>query len=62
MAGYDATTIPERMTCETKDPEIAEWLKTGPVLGTHTPIHVQRREHDAFIDADPPPVGSSISG
>ncbi|MCQ8278507.1 alpha/beta hydrolase [Acetobacteraceae bacterium KSS8] len=41
-----------------KDPEIAEWLKTGPVLGAHKPIHVQRREHDAFIDPEPPPVGA----
>jgi hypothetical protein len=28
--------------------EIAEWLKTAPVLGAHKPIHIQRREHDAF--------------
>ncbi len=45
------------MASGTKDPEIAEWLKTPPVLGAHTPIHIQRREHDAFIDPDPPPVG-----
>ena len=57
MTVYDATTIPERVTSGTKDPEIAAWLRTGPVLGAHKPIHVQRREHDAFIDANPPPVG-----
>ena len=26
------------------------------VLGGHKPIHVQRREHDAFIDPEPPPI------
>ena len=57
MPVYDARSIPDRVTSGTKDPKIAEWLKTGPVLGSHKPIHVQRREHDAFIDADPPPVG-----
>ncbi len=57
MPLYDAKTIPETVASGTKDPEIATWLKTAPVLGAHTPIHVQRREHDAFIDADPPPVG-----
>ena len=41
----------------TKDPEIAEWLKTAPVLGAHKPIHIQRREHDAFIDEAKPPIG-----
>ena len=57
MPTYDAKTIPETVTSGTKDPEIAEWLKTGPVLGAHTPIHVRRRKHNAFIDAGPPPVG-----
>ena len=57
MPVYDATTIPETVTSGTKDPAIAAWLKTGPVLGAHKPIHEQRRAHDAFIDADPPPVG-----
>ncbi len=28
------------------------------MLGSHKPIHEQRREHDAFIDKDPPPIGS----
>ena len=43
MATYNAQTIPERVTHGSKDPEIAEWLKTAPVLGAHKPIHVQRR-------------------
>ena len=57
MPIYDARSIPDRVSSGVKDPEISEWLKTGPVLGSHKPIHVQRREHDAFIDKDPPPVG-----
>ena len=56
MAIFDARSIPDRVTSGTKDAEIAEWLKTGPVLGAHKPIHVQRREHDAFIDKVKPPV------
>ncbi len=57
MPTYDAPSIPDKVTSGVKDPEIAAWLKTGPVLGAHKPIHEQRREHDAFIDAEPPPVG-----
>ena len=57
MPTYDKSSIPEKVTSSTKDPEIAEWLKTGPVLGAHKPIHVQRREHDAFIDKNPPSIG-----
>ena len=45
------------MNSSTRDREIAEWLKTGPVLGAHKPVHVQRREHDAFIDEVMPPIG-----
>lgn len=58
MAIYDAQSIPAEVHGRNKDPEIAEWLKTGPVLGAHKPIHVQRREHDAFIDKDMPPIDS----
>ena len=58
MTIYNSETIPSEVSSGTKDPEIAEWLKTGPVLGAHKPIHVQRREHDAFIDKNPPPVGN----
>ena len=57
MTIYNAKSIPGKVVSGVKDPEIAEWLKTGPVLGAHKPIHEQRREHDAFIDADPPAVG-----
>ena len=57
MPIYDAHSIPAEVTSSTKDPEIAEWLKTGPVLGAHKPIHEQRREHDAFIDKVKPPIG-----
>ena len=57
MPIYDAKTIPSTVSSTTKDPEIAEWLKTAPVLGAHKPIHVQRREGDAFIDKNPPPIG-----
>ena len=57
MPIYDAQSIPDAVHGSAKDPEIAEWLKTGPVLGAHKPIHVQRREHDAFIDKDKPPIG-----
>lgn len=57
MPIYDARSIPDRVTSGAKDPEIAKWLETGPVLGSHKPIHVQRREHDAFIDKDSPKVG-----
>ena len=57
MPIYDSKSIPSQVGSTTKDPEIAEWMKTGPVLGAHKPIHVQRREHDAFIDQHPPAVG-----
>jgi acetyl esterase len=57
MPIYDAQSIPEKVYRSAKDPEIAEWLKTAPVLGAHKPIHVQRREHDAFIDEVKPPIG-----
>jgi hypothetical protein len=50
MTIFDARSIPDEVHGSTKDPEIAEWLRTGPVLGAHKPVHVQRREHDAFID------------
>jgi acetyl esterase len=57
MTIYKRSNIPAQVGRETMDAEIAKWLKTGPVLGSHKPIHVQRREHDAFIDKDPPPIG-----
>ena len=54
---FDARSIPDEVGSSTKDPEIAEWLKTGPVLGAHEPVHAQRRAHDAFIDEVMPPIG-----
>ena len=57
MAIYTRRTIPEQVRSGIMDPEIKAWLKTGPVLGAHEPIHVQRAAHDAFIDADKPPIG-----
>jgi hypothetical protein len=54
MPIYDAQSIPEKVSTSAKDPEIAEWLKTGPVLGAQKPIHIQRREHDAFDEVKPP--------
>ncbi len=57
MAIYTANTIPDAVEGHDKDPEIAAWLKTGPVLGSHKPFYVQRREHDAFIDKVKPPIG-----
>ncbi len=58
MTVYNAKTIPPQVLSSEKDPEIAKWLTTGPVLGSHKPIHEQRREHDAFIDKNSPPIGS----
>ncbi len=55
---YSAREIPDRVERSQMDPEIKEWLKTGPVLGSHKPIPVQRREHDAFIDKVKIPIGS----
>ena len=57
MPVYDANGLPGSVSRTRMDPEIAEWLKTGPVLGGPEPFYVQRRAHDAFIDADKPPIG-----
>jgi hypothetical protein len=46
-----------RINSSTKDPEVAAFLKTGPVLGAHKPIHEQRVEHNAFIDKVKPLIG-----
>lgn len=58
MAIYSRKDIPNRVDRTKMDPEVAAFLKTGPVLGAHEPIHEQRRAHDAFIDADKPPIGA----
>jgi acetyl esterase/lipase len=57
MPIYSKSQIPAEVGRTQLEPEIAAWLPTGPVLGAHLPIHVQRREHDAFIDRVKPPIG-----
>ena len=57
MPIFNAKNIPEKVVGENKDPQISAWLKNGPVLGAHKPVHEQRREHDAFIDPQLPPIG-----
>ena len=59
MPIYDAKSIPREVYSSTKDPEVAAFLRTGPVLGAHKPIHVQRVEHNAFIDKVSPPIGKT---
>jgi acetyl esterase len=49
--------MPKEVGRTTMDPEVKSWLKDGPVLGSHEPIHVQRAAHDRFIDTNNPPVG-----
>jgi hypothetical protein len=46
MPVYNAKSIPAEVHSSTKDPEVAAFLKTGPVLGAHKPIHAQRVEHN----------------
>ena len=57
MPVYNAKSIPAEVHSSTKDPEVAAFLKTGPVLGAHKPIHEHRVEHNAFIDKVKPPIG-----
>src|ERR1700722_9544923 len=57
MPVYNVKSIPAEVHSSTKDPEVAAFLKTGPVLGAHKPIHEQRVEHNAFIDKIKPPIG-----
>jgi len=57
MQIFQRDNMPKSVSSSTMDPEIAQWLKTGPVLGAHKPIHEQRREHDAFIDPVLPRIG-----
>jgi acetyl esterase/lipase len=55
---YSARDLPEKVSSSVKDPEIAAWLSRAPVLGSHAPFYVQRRDHDAFIDEEKPAIGS----
>ena len=57
MAIYSGKDMPKEVGRTTMDPEVKNWLKDGPVLGSHEPIHVQRAAHDRFIDTDKPPIG-----
>ena len=57
MPIYKNENLPAKVERSKLDPEIAKWLPIAPVLGAHLPVHVQRREHDAFIDKDKPPIG-----
>ena len=56
MAVYSGNDIPKQVRRTTMDPEVKDWLKDGPVLGSHEPIHIQRAAHDRFIDSDKPPI------
>lgn len=55
MAIYTGKDMPKEVGRTTMDFEVKEWLKDGPVLGSHEPIHVQRAAHDRFIDTEKPP-------
>src|SRR5271154_2691736 len=57
MAIYSGKDMPREVGRTTMDPEVKNWLKDGPVLGSHEPIHVQRAAHDRFIDTNKPPIG-----
>ncbi len=58
MPIYTSKNIPPEVSRSTLEQEIAAWLPAAPVLGAHQPVHVQRREHDAFIDKEMPPIGN----
>src|SRR5580698_5547304 len=49
--------MPKEVGRTTMDAEVKSWLKDGPILGSHEPIHVQRAAHDRFIDTNKPPIG-----
>ena len=57
MAIYSGKDMPKEVGRTTMDVEVKNWLKDGPVLGSHEPIAAQRAAHDRFIDADKPPIG-----
>ena len=57
MAIYSGKDMPKEVGRTTMDGEVKSWLKDGPVLGSHEPIHVQRAAHDRFIDTNKPPIG-----
>ena len=57
MGIYSGKDMPKEVGRTTMDVEVKNWLKDGPVLGSHEPIAAQRAAHDRFIDADKPPIG-----
>jgi acetyl esterase/lipase len=57
MAIYSGKDMPKEVGRTTMDPEVKSWLKDGPVLGSHEPIHLQRAAHDRFIDTNKLPIG-----
>ena len=57
MAIYSGKNMPKEVGRTTMDFEVKDCLKDCPVLGSHEPIHVQRRAHDRFIDTEKPPIG-----
>jgi hypothetical protein len=59
MAIHSGKDMPKEVGRTTMDPEVKSWLKDGPVLGSHEPIHVQRAAHDRFIDTNKPSIGGN---
>src|SRR5271154_3521959 len=57
MAIYSGKDMPKQVGRTTMDVEVKNWLKDGPVLGSHEPIAAQRAAHDRFIDAYKRPIG-----
>src|SRR6202161_2683865 len=57
MAIYSGKDMPKEVGRTTMDVEVKNWLKDGPLLGSHDPIAAQRAAHDRFIDTDKPPIG-----
>src|ERR1700684_3321214 len=59
MAIYSGKDMPKEVGRTIMDSEVKDWLKDGPVLGSHEPIHVQRAAHDRFIATNKPPPGTT---
>ena len=47
MPIHDAKSIPAEVFSSTKDPEVATFLKTGPVLGAHKPTQQDKTSDTA---------------
>ena len=59
MAIYSGKNMPKEVGRTAMDFEVKDWLKDGPVLGSHEPIHVQRRAHDRLSTRTNPQSGRS---